>query len=155
MRYILVLLPFLFSCSLIQERINIASCKFSLKSASLKGVDLSGFNFTITLNAYNPNSIDAVLDRLVGLIKLDGYTIAQVSNSYKRVIKAGGNADIPIDVRVEYSSLGASINAVKNAINRRSGNISFEGKAYIDYEIPIVGKKAFTYPINLSKTLSF
>lgn len=155
MKYILLLLPLLFSCSLIQQRINIASCKFSLKSASLRGVDLSGFNFTITLSAHNPNSVDAVLDKLTGLVKLDGYTIAQVSNSYKRVIKAGGNADIPIDVRVEYSSLGASINAVKNAINRRKGNISFEGKAYMDYEIPVIGKKAFTYPIKLSKTLSF
>ncbi|MEO0139626.1 MAG: LEA type 2 family protein [candidate division WOR-3 bacterium] len=155
MRYILVLFPLLISCSLIQSRINITSCKFSLKSASLKSVDLSGFNLVITLNAHNPNGIDAILDRLVGLVKLDGYTIAQVSNSYKRVVKAGGNEDIPIDVRVEYSSLGASINAVKNAINRRTGNISFEGKAYVDYEIPVLGKKAFTYPINLSKTLSF
>lgn len=118
-------------------------------------MDLSGFNFTITLRAYNPNSVDAILDRLMGIIKLDGYTIAQISNSYKRVVKAGGNADIPINVRVEYSSLGAYINAIKNAINRRRGNISFEGKAYMDYEIPVIGKKTFTYPINLSKTLSF
>jgi len=86
MKKLILLLPLL-SCSLIQQRVSLANCKFSLKSASLKGVDFSGFDLGIILNVQNPNEIDAVLDRITGTIKLDGYKIADVSNSYKRTIR--------------------------------------------------------------------
>jgi LEA14-like dessication related protein len=153
MKRLILLLPLL-SCSLIQQRVSLANCKFSLKSASLKGVDFSGFNLGILLNVQNPNEIDAVLDRITGTIKLDGYKIADVSNSYKRTIKARGSADVPIDVRVEFSSLGSTVNAVRDIIQKRRAKVSFEGKGYVDYEVPIIGKRSFSYPINLSREFS-
>jgi len=153
MKKFIILLPIL-SCSLIQQRLTLANCKFSMKSASLKGVDLSGFNLEIILNVQNPNEIDAVLDRINGTVKLDGYKIADISNSYKRVIKAGGSADVPIDVRVEFSSLGSALNAVSDIVQKRRANVSFEGKGYVDYNIPVLGRRSFSYPINLSKGFS-
>lgn len=154
-RILISLLLFSVSCSLIQKRINIANCKFSLKSASLKNISLTGFTMTVFLNAYNPNDIEAVLDRLSGDLKLDGFKIATVSNSYKRVIKPKSSATLPVDISVSFSTLGKAIQPIKNALQRRRGNISFSGKAYVDFNIPVIGKKTFSYPVNVSKTLTF
>ncbi len=133
---------------------NITSCKFSLKSASLKSVDFNGFNMTLILNVQNPNDMNAVLDKITGSVKLDGYKIAELSNSYKRTIKGKSSEDIPIDIRVEFSSLGYALNSVKDIIQRRRAKVSFEGKGYVDYDLPLVGKRSFSYPINLSKDFS-
>lgn len=154
-RILITLLLFFSSCSLIQQRINIANCKFSLKSASLKDVSLTGFTMTVFLDAYNPNDIEAVLDRLSGDLKLDDFKIATVSNSYKRVIKPKSSATVPIDISVSFSTLGKAVEPVKNAIQRRRGTISFSGKAYVDYNVPLIGKKTFSYPVDVSKNLTF
>jgi len=49
--------------------------------------------------------------------------------------------------------LGSAVNAVRDIIQKRRANVSFEGKGYVDYEVPI-GKRSFSYPINLSREFS-
>ncbi len=142
-------------CSTIQQRVALKDCRFSLKGASLKSVDLSGFSMDVLLSVENPNSIDAVLDRFVGSILLEGVKVADVSNTYGRTIKARGRATVPITVTVKYSYLKGAADRIMGAVRSRRAKVGVDGKAYVDFNVPIVGKQSIPYPVKLSKTLTF
>ncbi len=154
-RLIFPILPLFVGCLFVKQRVNIASCKFSLKSASLESVSLNQFTMRVVIRAYNPNGINAVLDRLLGDISLNDKRVATVENTYKRVIKPESYEDLPVNITVRFSDLGGALETVRAAIQSRSGKLSFVGKAYVDFNIPIVGRMSFSYPVNLSKNLRF
>ncbi len=139
-------------CSTLQKRVNIASCKFSLKGAKLKNVNLNGFSLEVLMGIHNPNSIDAVLDRFSGQVFLEGVKLADVSNRYGRTVKAGRSATVPIEVSVRYSYLKEVASKLADVVKNRRANVRVVGRAYMDFEIPFVGKRSFSYPVNLSRT---
>ncbi len=142
-------------CATVQKRIALKDCRFSLQGASLKSVDLSGFSMDILLSVENPNTIDAVLDRFVGSVLVEGVKVADVSNTYGRTIKAGGKAKVPITVSVRYSYLKGAASRVMGVIKARRARIGVDGKAYVDFNVPILGKRSVPYPVRLSRTLTF
>ena len=142
-------------CATLQKRVALKDCRFSLKGASLKSVDLSGFSMDVLLSVENPNTIDAVLDRFVGSVLLEGVKVADVSNTYGRTIRAGGRATVPITVEVRYSYLKGAANRIVGAIKARRARVGVDGKAYMDFNVPLIGKQSIPYPVRLSKTLTF
>ena len=142
-------------CSLIQKRVALKDCKFSLAGAQLKSVSLSGFSMDVLLSVQNPNPVDAVLDRFVGSVKLEGVKVADVSNTFGRTVKAKSSATVPITVSVRYSYLKGAANRIMGVINSRRANVGVEGKAYMEFNLPFVGKQSIPYPVRLSRTLKF
>jgi len=142
-------------CSLIQKRVALKDCKFSLKGVKLKSVDLSGFSMDVMLSVRNPNSIDAVLDRFTGSVLLENVKVADVSNRYRKTVKAKSSNTVPITVSVKYSYLKGAATKIMGAINSRRARVGVDGKAYMEFKIPFVGKQSIPYPVKLSRTFTF
>ncbi|NPA80193.1 MAG: LEA type 2 family protein [Thermotogae bacterium] len=158
MRYVAFTLIFgtlLVGCATVQERVSLKDCEFSIQGAKLRNVDLQGFSMDVLLKVVNPNSIDAVVDKFVGSVFIEGLKVADVSTKYGERVPAGSSVILPISVDVKYSYLKEAASRLLNVITLRRAEVGIEGKAYMEFDVPLLGKKTVPYPIKLSRTVSF
>jgi len=109
----------------------------------------------VLLKVVNPNSIDAVVDKFVGSVFIEGLKVADVSTKYGERVPAGSSVILPISVDVKYSYLKEAASRLLNVITLRRAEVGIEGKAYMEFDVPLLGKKTVPYPIKLSRTVSF
>ena len=73
----LAVLPLLGACSAIQSRLAIRNCKFDLRNVAVKRLDLTGATLGVLLGITNPNTVEAILDRLEFDLYLDDVLVAK------------------------------------------------------------------------------
>ncbi|NPB04446.1 MAG: LEA type 2 family protein [Thermotogae bacterium] len=145
----------LMGCSAIQKRVALKDCKFSLEGVELKRISRDGFGMDVLVKVSNPNDVEAVVDRFLGQVSLDDVKVADVSISYKSRIPAKSSKTLPVGFSVRYSDLKEAASKVMNIVLSRRAKVSVSGKAYVDYDLPLIGTHSVSYPVRLSRSFSF
>ncbi len=142
----LLLILFLGSCYLIQQRTAVKNLKFSYKSATIQALTIDRMNFIVNLEAYNPNQIDAIIDRMDYVIYFEGIRAISGSTSEIYEIKAQGRKVIPVSGTIMFVDLPELFKAIKSSYGKSRVKISAELKPEIK---TIIGK--FRYTVKLEE----
>ena len=138
---ILILLALSFGCTELMKRVAVKELEFNLKRVSLIDYDLSTMTLKIDLDAYNPNDIDAVIDRLDYSFYINEKNAANGTTARKETVKAGKEKTVSTTLRINYLSLGA---AILEAVKDKKADFRMEGTVFV--ETPV---GAITFPIEL------
>ncbi|MCK4575968.1 LEA type 2 family protein [candidate division WOR-3 bacterium] len=138
---ILILLALSFGCTELMKRVAVKELEFNLKRVSLIDYDLSTMTLKIDLDAYNPNDIDAVIDRLDYSFYINEKNAANGTTARKETVKAGKEKIVSTTLRINYLSLGV---AILEAVKDKKADFRMEGTVFV--ETPV---GAITFPIEL------
>ncbi|MCK4233325.1 LEA type 2 family protein [candidate division WOR-3 bacterium] len=138
---ILILLALSFGCTELMKRVAVKELEFNLKRVSLVDYDLSTMTLKIDLDAYNPNDIDAVIDRLDYSFYINEKNAANGTTARKETVKAGKEKIVSTTLRINYLSLGV---AILEAVKDKKADFRMEGTVFV--ETPV---GAITFPIEL------
>lgn len=123
------------------KRVAVKELEFNLKRVSLVDYDLSTMTLKIDLDAYNPNDIDAVIDRLDYSFYINEKNAANGTTARKETVKAGKEKIVSTTLRINYLSLGV---AILEAVKDKKADFRMEGTVFV--ETPV---GAITFPIEL------
>jgi len=131
----------LIGCAAIQERLAIKECKFALFSVTPYDFSFSDLKIDFVINVQNPNSIDAVLDRLEYnfLVNQTGVFSGTTGKGVK--IPSGKSAKFTTTVTLEYTKLGS---VLVDAIRLKKAAYQVKAKSFIDTPLG-----AISYPIDI------
>ncbi|MEO0203188.1 MAG: LEA type 2 family protein, partial [candidate division WOR-3 bacterium] len=137
---------FITGCIFIQERINVKNLKFSYKDAFIEALTIDRIKFGVNLQVYNPNPIDAVIDKLDYVVYFEG--IKAISGSTKETyeIKAQGIRIITVYGNILFSDLPDLFKAIKSSYGKSRVKITAELSPEVK---TIVGK--FRYKVKLEE----
>lgn len=137
---------FITGCIFIQERINVKNLKFSYKDAFIEALTIDRIKFGVNLQVYNPNPIDAVIDKLDYVVYFEG--IKAISGSTKETyeIKAQGSRIITVYGNILFSDLPDLFKAIKSSYGKSRVKITAELSPEVK---TIVGK--FRYKVKLEE----
>jgi len=146
MRSKFLILILLFGCSFIQQRVNVKNLKFTYRSATIEALTLDRINFIVNLEAYNPNRIDAVIDRLDYVVYFEGYRAISGSTNQEYEIKANGRKMITLSGYILFADLPDLFKAIKSSYGKSRVRITAEIRPEIK---TIIGK--FRYTVKLDE----
>jgi len=141
-----LILILLFGCSFIQERVNVKNLKFTYRSATIEALTLDKINFIVNLEAYNPNQIDAVIDKLDYVIYFEGYRAISGSTNQAYEIKANGRKIITVNGYILFADLPDLFKAIKSSYGKSRVRITAELRPEVK---TIIGK--FRYTVKLDE----
>ncbi len=145
-KFLLLTLIFLGSCSFIQQRMAVKNLKFSYKGATIEALTIDRMNFIVNLEAYNPNQMDAIIDRMDYVIYFEGIRAISGSTSQSYEIKAQGRKVIPVSGTIMFVDLPDLFKAIKSSYGKSKVKITAELKLQIK---TIIGK--FKYTVKLDE----
>ncbi len=128
------------SCTWVAQRKALADCDFSLNGVALKNMDFTGFTVELRLNAKNPNTVDAVLDRLDYTLFMEGMEVARGTVSEKQTIPAKGHGIIRTSLTVKYSTVPKLREVVLPALNKRKSRVKVLGTVHFDTPIGTISQ---------------
>ncbi|TES92240.1 MAG: hypothetical protein E3J87_05860 [Candidatus Cloacimonadota bacterium] len=138
---IVIVLVVLIGCSEFMKRMVVKELEFSLKSVSLIEYDISTMTVKVALKAYNPNDIDAVIDRLDYSFYINEKNAANGTTGRKVTVKAGKTETISTNLKINYLNLGS---AILKAVKEKKADFRVDGTVFV--ETPV---GAITFPIEL------
>jgi len=136
----------LVGCAFIQERVNVKNLKFSYRDATIQALTIDRLNFIVNLEAYNPNDIDAVIDKLDYVIYFEDIRAISGSTSQQYEIKAKGKRIITVSGNIYFSDLPDLFKAIKSAYGKSRVKITAELRPEVK---TIIGK--FRYKVKLEE----
>ncbi|MEO0151863.1 MAG: LEA type 2 family protein [candidate division WOR-3 bacterium] len=146
MRSKFLILMLISGCMFLQERLNVKNLKFSYRGATIEALTLDRMNFIVNLEAYNPNSIDAVIDKLSYVIYFEGIRAISGSTTETYEIKAQGKRIITVQGSILFSDLPDLFKAIKSSYGKSRVKITAELTPEVK---TIVGK--FKYKVKLDE----
>jgi len=131
----------LLGCTAIKERLAIKECKFALFSVTPYDFNFSNLKIDFVINVQNPNSIDAVLDRLEYdfLVNQTGVFSGTTGKGVK--IPSGKSAKFTTTVTLEYTKLGS---VLVDAIRLKKAAYQVKAESFIDTPLG-----AISYPVDI------
>ena len=131
----------LIGCAAIKERLAIKECKFSLLSVTPYDFSFSDLKLDFVINVQNPNSIDAVLDRLEYdfLVNQTGVFSGTTGEGLK--VQSGKAAKFTTTITLAYTKIGS---VLVDAIRLKKAAYEVKAKSFIDTPIG-----AISYPIDI------
>ncbi len=141
MKKLSVILTLLLGCSLIQERLAVKECKFSLKQARPYEFTLSDLKLDLTIGIANPNKVDAVLDRFDYQLVIAGENVLSGSTSQRIKVLSGKSKDFVTTVALNYQSIST---AILKALKEGNPTYEMKGRVYIDTPIGSIN-----YPVTI------
>lgn len=114
MRRLLVVLPLLWSCSLLQQ---VASSAFerptlAFKEARLPSIDFNGAELDLVFQVTNPNSVGIDLTRASYALEVEGHKVAAGAPKNGLQIPGGGTADVTFPAKVQWNEIAPALEAV-------------------------------------------
>src|SRR5205809_2038837 len=114
MRKLLLLLPLLCGCSLVQQ---VASNAFerpslSFKEARLPQIDFQGAQLDLVFLVTNPNSIGLDLTRASYNLEVEGHKVAAGTPKNGLKIPGGGTAEITFPAKVQWTEIAPALEAL-------------------------------------------
>jgi LEA14-like dessication related protein len=114
MRKLLLLLPFLCGCSLVQQ---VASSAFerpslSFKEVRLPQIDFQGAQLDLVFLVTNPNSVGLDLTRASYNLEVEGHKVAAGTPKNGLKIPGGGSAEITFPAKVQWNEIAPALEAL-------------------------------------------
>lgn len=131
----------LLGCAAIQERLAIKECKFALSSVTPYDFSFSDLKIDFVINVQNPNSIDAVLDRLEYNFLVNQTGVFSGTTGEGLRILSGKSAKFTTTITLEYTKLGA---VLVDAIRLKKAAYEVKAKSFIDTPLG-----AISYPVDI------
>jgi LEA14-like dessication related protein len=114
MRKLLVLLPVLFGCSLLQRAGSAAFDRptLSFKEARLPHVDFQGAELELVFQVTNPNSVGLDLTRASYNLQVEGHQVASGTPKNGLQIPAKGTTEVTFPAKVLWNEIAPALEAV-------------------------------------------
>lgn len=132
----------LISCSTLQERAAVKECKFRLISVRAYDFTFSNMKLDFDIKADNPNSIDAVLDKLVYTFYVNDIDVFSGTTGKTINIPAKKSTNFPTTIALEYTQIGQ---ALAEAMKLKKAAYRMEARAYVS---TILGE--MSYPVSIA-----
>jgi LEA14-like dessication related protein len=129
------------SCTTLQERLAIKECKFALVSVRPHTFTFSNLKVDFDIKVDNPNSVDAVLDKLVYTFFANNTEVFSGTTGKTVNIKAKKSEQFTTSITLEYSKIGQ---ALAEAMKLGSAAYRIDARAYIS---TIIGE--ISYPVSI------
>ena len=137
----LFIVVLLISCTALQERLAIKECKFALISVRPHTFTFSNLKLDFDIKADNPNSVDAVLDKLVYTFYANNTDVFSGTTGETVNIKAKKSEQFTTTITLEYNKIGQ---ALAEAMKLGSAAYRIDARAYIS---TILGE--ISYPVSI------
>jgi len=116
------------ACSgFVDRRKELKNCDFNISSARIENLGLTSLTLKLTLDIYNPNRIDVVLDKLDVAIWINDIYVGKSINEEKMEIKTGESKDVPVVFHIEYAGVYKVFKDIKN---KEKLKYQFKGQVY-------------------------
>lgn len=114
MRKLLLLLPLLFGCSLLQQAGSGAFDRptLSFKEARLPHIDFQGAELDLVFQVTNPNLVGLDLSRASYNLEVEGHPVASGAPPNGLKIPAGGSAEVTLPAKVLWNDIAPALEAV-------------------------------------------
>lgn len=132
----------LIGCSAIKERLAIKECKFRLASVTPYDFKFSNLKVDFVISAQNPNSIDAVLDKLDYTFFVNQTDVFSGTTGNGVKIPSGKSTNITTTITLEYTKLGS---VLVDALRLKKAAYKVKATSYINTPIG-----AISYPVDIS-----
>lgn len=129
------------SCAALKERVAIRECKFFLESVRPYDFTFSNLKLDFDIKVENPNSIDAVLDKLVYTFYANNTDVFSGTTGRSVTIPAKSAAQFTTTITLEYAKIGQ---ALAEAMKLGSAAYRISARAYVN---TILGE--LSYPVNI------
>ncbi|MBM4398201.1 MAG: LEA type 2 family protein [Deltaproteobacteria bacterium] len=129
-------------CGIMERRLAIRNCRFSLKGVRPSGIDLGGVRFLVTIGIRNPNDIETVLDGFDADFFLNGRRIVQGSHPVKVSIPPGESRDVPLEIAAPYGGIADLVDIIRSGSYK---DYRLAGQAYFD---TVAGR--FSFPVEIA-----
>jgi LEA14-like dessication related protein len=140
---LLIILMFPSACVNLSQRMIVKKCRFSLEKVEVGKFSLSGMTLGIYISIYNPNKIDAVIDKMELDLYIEGQKTVHIAfdgvtvpHRTKKTINA--MFDIP------YSAIGVS--SPETALMDGTAHYKLAGTIYMNSSVGVL-----TFPVTISK----
>jgi len=128
------------ACSgVVDRRKELKNCDFNIRHARIENIGLTSLTLKLTVDIYNPNRIDVVLDKVDVNIWINDNYVGKSVNEEKRTIKTGESKDVPLVFHIEYAGAYKTFKDIKKGEKLR---YQLKGKVYFS---TIFGDIAFPF----------
>ena len=105
-------------CAFLQKRMAIKDLRVDLRSITVKALTLDRIELDVGLNAYNPNDIEAVIDRLDYTVYLEDRRAMEGSSDRQYRIPPNGSKKIHLKATIRLIDLPNVFMAIKEAAKK-------------------------------------
>ncbi|MBE0432107.1 LEA type 2 family protein [candidate division WOR-3 bacterium] len=137
----IVLLSLVLSCASLRERLAIKECKFALLSVTPHTFTFSNLQLDFDIKVDNPNSVDAVLDKLVYTFYANNADVFSGTTGKTLNIKARDSEQFTTTITLEYTKIGQ---ALVEAMKLGSAAYRIGARAYVS---TVLGE--ISYPVEI------
>ena len=130
------------ACAALKERAAIKECKFRLVSVRAYDFTFANMKLDFSIRVDNPNSIDAVLDKLVYTFYVNDTDVFSGTTGQTISIPAENSTQFPTTITLEYSQIGQ---ALAEAMKLKRAAYRMAARAYVS---TILGE--VSYPVNIA-----
>ncbi|MCS7245223.1 MAG: LEA type 2 family protein [candidate division WOR-3 bacterium] len=141
-----LVLSILLGCAFFQERLNVKNLKFSYRDATIEALTMDRLNFIVNLEAYNPNDIDAVIDKLDYTVYFEDIKAISGYTNQTYEVKAKGRRIISVSGSILFSDLPDLFKAIRASYGKSRVKITAELRPEVK---TIIGK--FRYKVKIEE----
>ncbi|MBI5779519.1 MAG: LEA type 2 family protein [Planctomycetes bacterium] len=124
-----VIFVFSTACSgFVDRRKELKNCDFAIKNARIENIGLTSLTLKLTVDIYNPNRIDVILDKLDVDIWINDNYVGKSVNEQKREIKIGTSENVELIFHIDYTGAYKIYKDIKKGEKpqyRFKGNVYF------------------------------
>jgi len=118
-------------CAFLQQRLAIKDLKVDFKSVSVKAISLDRIDLEVALEAFNPNDIEAVIDRLDYTIYIEDRRAMSGYTDEEYRISPRGSKVIKLNSSIRLVDLPDVFLAIKEAAKKRNVKTSADIKVHV------------------------
>jgi LEA14-like dessication related protein len=138
-----ILLARVVSCSYIEQRKLIKKCVFTIVTIDVRGISLNGMTLGLDVSINNPNSNDAVIDKMDLHLYIEDVRTVHVAFD-KVTVPPGKTRTVTAIAEIPFSAMGMSMaGRIKSGGKMR---YKLAGTAYIDTSLGVI-----ELPVTISK----
>lgn len=128
-------------CTAVQERLAIKECKFAFVSVRPYDFAFSDMKLDFVLKADNPNSINALLDKLAYKFFVNNTEVFSGATGQQVSIPAKKSKEIMTTITLQYNQIGL---ALVEAMKLQSAAYRLSARAYVN---TVLGE--ISYPVDI------
>ncbi len=131
-RFFVVALSFsLSSCAFLQKRLAVKNLQFSLQSVIIRSLTFQRLGMEINLKAFNPNDVEAVMDRMDYTIYFEGVKAIYGSTQETYRVAPKGSKLVKVSGYIDFVDLPQVFKAIKNSANKQRVKIKAVLKPHV------------------------
>lgn len=116
------------ACSgFVDRRKELKNCDFAIKNVRIENLGLTSLTLKLTVDIYNPNRIDVILDKLDVDIWINDNYVGKSVNEQKREIKIGTSENVELVFHIDYAGAYKTYKDIKKG---EKPHYRFKGTVY-------------------------